>query len=120
MSPVQTQTAKITPLVLTDIIPRKRLFHLLDRAMKKPVAWVSAPGRLWEDDLCVKLSEGPEAALHLVSGVGGWEPAEDVRDSGQECLFTHTICLKCLREADPELHKTVSEILKEEQSKQKG
>ena len=52
--------------------------------------------------------------------IGGWEPAEDVRDSGQECLFTHTICLKCLKKADPELHKTVSEILKEEQSKQKG
>jgi len=53
------------------------------------------------------------------NNIGEWESAEDFRDSGQEWLFTHTICLECLKEADPELHKVVSAILEEEQSKQK-
>ncbi|MDD1748479.1 MAG: hypothetical protein LUO89_01250, partial [Methanothrix sp.] len=44
MPPIQTQIAKITPPLLTDILPRKRLFSLFDRTMKKPVVWVSAPG----------------------------------------------------------------------------
>ena len=46
----------------------------------------------------------------------GKASAEDARDSGQESLFTRTICLTCLKNADPELHKMVSAMLAEKQA----
>ena len=39
-----SSSVKITSPVLTDILQRRRLFRLLDKAMKKPVVWVSSPG----------------------------------------------------------------------------
>lgn len=35
---------KINRPLLTEILPRERLFHLLDEALTRPVVWVSAPG----------------------------------------------------------------------------
>lgn len=35
---------KISRPQLTEILPRERLFHLLDEALTRPVVWVSAPG----------------------------------------------------------------------------
>jgi DNA-binding SARP family transcriptional activator len=37
-------SAKITRPILHDIVERKRLYRLMDRTVKKPVVWVSAPG----------------------------------------------------------------------------
>ena len=35
--------AKVTHPTLTGVLPRKRLFNLLDRMRKRPVIWVSGP-----------------------------------------------------------------------------
>src|SRR4030042_7014548 len=35
--------SKITRPILTEVLPRKRLFNLLDRMRKQPVIWVSGP-----------------------------------------------------------------------------
>jgi hypothetical protein len=35
--------AKLTPPKLHDVLPRPRLFALLDHALMRPIAWVSAP-----------------------------------------------------------------------------
>lgn len=36
-------SAKITRPSLTNILPRKRLFNLIDRAKKRPIIWVTGP-----------------------------------------------------------------------------
>jgi len=54
------------------------------------------------------------------NNTGGWQQSDDSGDSGQGHLYTHTICLTCLKNADPELHRAVSEILEKEQAVTKG
>ena len=39
----QTSINKITRPTLSGILPRKRLFHLLDETRRRPVTWISAP-----------------------------------------------------------------------------
>jgi ATP/maltotriose-dependent transcriptional regulator MalT len=35
--------SKITRPILTEVLPRKRLFSLLDRMRRRPIIWVSGP-----------------------------------------------------------------------------
>jgi len=51
------------------------------------------------------------------NNTGGWQAAKGTEQEGS---FTHTICLTCLKNADPELHRVVSEILEKKQAVTKG
>ena len=44
MTPGNPVPVKISRPTLSDVVARRRLFHLLDSRMAKPVTWVSAPG----------------------------------------------------------------------------
>jgi ATP/maltotriose-dependent transcriptional regulator MalT len=47
--------AKITRPILSDVVQRKRLFHLLDEGKKKPVVWVSGPAGSGKTTLVISL-----------------------------------------------------------------
>lgn len=51
---------------------------------------------------------------------GQWQVSDKKMKEIQECKITHTICLECLKNLDPELHKEVSEKMGAEQSGQRG
>jgi len=63
---IASKIAKVTHPILTGVLPRKRLFTLLDRMWKRSFIWVSGAPRLWQDRLGQQLPRNPGTPLPLV------------------------------------------------------
>ena len=63
--------AKVSPPKLSGIVPRKRLFNLLDEGREKPIIWVSGQPGAGKTALVASYLETkklPHAGFHIDAG----------------------------------------------------